>query len=196
VLQGGLGHRRLDVEDDVTAERLWPGLQELGWERVRLPVMVLLAEPERPFPPGGGELSAEEYYAVREIDRARDDAWTGDPDELPQSLAADERQARAGQARRFGARAADGTPVSWCTLLHDGAGTWEIDDVGTLEEHRNKGLSRATLGAAVAAVQADAETIYLTADEDDWVIGFYERLGFRRVGRWNDVKKRVQTPAA
>jgi GNAT superfamily N-acetyltransferase len=157
--------------------------------------MPLLAEPERPFPPGGEELSAEEYFAVRKIDRARD-AWTDDPDEVRQSLVADERQARAGQARRFGARAEDGTPVSWCTLLHDGAATWEIDDVGTLEEHRNKGHSRATLGAAVAAVRADAETIYLTADEDDWVIGFYERLGFRRAGRWNDFKKRLGTPAA
>jgi ribosomal protein S18 acetylase RimI-like enzyme len=188
-LQAGLGHRKLDVLDDATALRLAPGLAERGYVRLRLPVLVLDGEPDRPWPDGGVELGDEEYYALRRVDRARE-PWTDDPDELRQSLEADARQAAAGSARRFGARV-HGTAVSWCTVLHDGAGTWEIDDVGTLEEHRGRGRSRAALGAAIAAVRADgAEVVYITADEDDWVIGFYERLGFRRVGRVSEFTRR------
>ena len=53
----------------------------------------------------------------------------------------------------------------------------------TLKAHRNKGLSRAAVGAALdAALAGDHELVFIVADEDDWPKELYAKLGFDPVG--------------
>jgi len=59
----------------------------------------------------------------------------------------------------------------------------EVEDVGTLPEHRGRGYATAVVLAAIAAARADgAEFVFLVADLDDWPKELYRKLGFDELG--------------
>ena len=59
-----------------------------------------------------------------------------------------------------------------------------IDNVGTLRAHRQQGLAKAAVSAAVrAAAEWGAELILVPADADDWPQLLYAGLGFAALGR-------------
>ena len=63
-------------------------------------------------------------------------------------------------------------------------GVAQIDEVTTVEQYRRRGLARAVVvGALRASLEADAELVFLVADEADWPMRWYERLGFEPIGR-------------
>ena len=83
---------------------------------------------------------------------------------------------------RFLVSEVDGAIASYCMLFTDG-GVAQIEDVNTLEEHRGRGLARATVHAATEIAQTEGnELIWLVADEDDWPQHLYRSLGFRDIG--------------
>jgi predicted GNAT family N-acyltransferase len=68
-------------------------------------------------------------------------------------------------------------------VVHGGRA--KIGRMAVLKEYRGKGVGKRLLRRAVArAKQLGARTIYLNAQVS--VIGFYEKLGFRAVGRMFD----------
>lgn len=89
---------------------------------------------------------------------------------------------------------AGGVASSACHLLSvDGIG--QIDDVGTLESARKKGLAQATvLEALVESRAAENRVTFLPAAADDWPREFYARLGFTRVGEVPVLRRRPETP--
>jgi ribosomal protein S18 acetylase RimI-like enzyme len=105
-------------------------------------------------------------------------------DALEQLIAIERDVLSRGSKRWFGIRDADGAIVSLGALLLLG-GVGYIDNVATFEHARGRGLATAvTVRAIQAARQADAAHVCLFADPDDRaVVGMYERLGFRGVGR-------------
>jgi ribosomal protein S18 acetylase RimI-like enzyme len=69
--------------------------------------------------------------------------------------------------------------------LYVGDGTAQVEDVQTLEEHRNRGFASAlVLDAVRRAHEAGATFVFLVAHESDWPWMLYERLGFEIVGRY------------
>ncbi|HVQ60053.1 MAG TPA: GNAT family N-acetyltransferase [Solirubrobacterales bacterium] len=97
-----------------------------------------------------------------------------------QLLELDRRYGLAGGDRWFVSPPSD--PASACRLFARGE-IAQVEDVGTLAAARERGLARAVVEAAIAAARAGgAETIFLTADADDWPQLMYARLGFEPVG--------------
>jgi ribosomal protein S18 acetylase RimI-like enzyme len=174
-------HREVVVPDASEADRLAAGMVEQGYAVERLTYMIHRSE----APPEPSDVRVEEFdlEAVHPlfVEQARryDDAPA---EEVAVRLAdfAGVLAERLG-ARFFGA-SVDGTPVGSCDLyVRDGVA--QVENVGTLEEHRGRGLARAFVTRAVReAYAAGAELVFLMADDDDWPKAFYGRLGFERVG--------------
>jgi ribosomal protein S18 acetylase RimI-like enzyme len=94
-------------------------------------------------------------------------------------------------ARFFGVEV-DGEVVSYSDLYQDGPDA-QIEDVGTLPKHRNRGYARAVVLAAIGAARADgAEFVCLVADDEDWPKHLYAKLGFDELGHYT----KFFTPAA
>jgi len=170
-LMSGLEHRRVVVDDEALAARLGPGFPAHGWTTERHLVM----EHRRAAEPGraaeGREASPDELEPLwAELNRRR-------------GFALDKRSIiEAAVPTRYFAGFANGAPASSCELYsRDGIG--QVEDVVTLEEHRNQGLASAAVLAAVDASLADGNTLtFLVADADDWPYHLYERLGFETTG--------------
>ena len=112
-------------------------------------------------------------------------AYREDPD-LPSEVTAPFTQ----QHRKFelviGARFfvahVDGMQAGHCELFVDGAAAL-VENVGTLERFRNKGVARSVvLHALEAAREAGAIRTFIVADEEDWPKELYHRLGFDPLG--------------
>jgi len=71
--------------------------------------------------------------------------------------------------------------AAYCSVFVEGE-VAQIEEVMTLPEHRGKGHGRALLTAAIEATRA-YPLVFIVADEDDWPLGLYGRLGFEVVGR-------------
>jgi ribosomal protein S18 acetylase RimI-like enzyme len=84
---------------------------------------------------------------------------------------------------RFFLALVDGRAAAACEL-YERAGTAQIEDVGTLERYRGRGLARAVvLRALREARAAGCDLVFLEADADDWPKQLYGRLGFHAVGQ-------------
>jgi ribosomal protein S18 acetylase RimI-like enzyme len=78
----------------------------------------------------------------------------------------------------------DGEVVSYADLYLEPP-TAQIEDVGTLEEHRGKGYASAVvLRAADEARRGGADLVFLVADAQDWPQQLYRRLGFELIGHY------------
>jgi predicted GNAT family acetyltransferase len=78
----------------------------------------------------------------------------------------------------------DGEIVSYTDLYSDGADA-QIEDVGSLPEHRGRGYATAVVLAAAAAARHDgADFVFLVADAEDWPKELYRRLGFDELGNY------------
>ncbi len=179
-LLGSYGHRRLVVHDQELGARLAPDLTARGWNVDRLLVMVRTRPAQRMV---ADDLAAE---ATREQGAAalaafRREQPFGWQDEAVRQLAEmDARFSSRLDAREFVAPA--GSPTAACRLYSDGR-TAQVDEVGTLEAARGRGLASAVVLAAVAAAQAgDHDLVFLVTNAGDWPQDLYRRLGFDDVG--------------
>jgi GNAT superfamily N-acetyltransferase len=58
-----------------------------------------------------------------------------------------------------------------------------IDNVGTLQAQRRRGLARAVVTAAIEHARAEGcDPIVIPADADDWPKDLYARIGFVPLG--------------
>jgi len=181
-LQGGAGlaHRRVSIHDEEAGRALEAGFVELGWKPDVFLFMVPRREPERAATSEVVEVSREELRPIRE---AILHEWLGEVDEelMAQLSESERRFAAAGNARHF-AVLVDGKPVSSTDLFSDGR-TAQLEDVGTLPEHRGAGHGTAVVLRALAEARAlEHEFVFLVADARDWPREMYRRLGFDPVG--------------
>jgi GNAT superfamily N-acetyltransferase len=181
----GLRHRKVVCEDPGLGPRLARALAPIGWRTQTLLVMTWRG----PAPPATGaadvgpatlsELGAAYRWSASTVPDA-------DPETIEQLVA---ETARTRPAVRLAARA-DGQPASFCRVFADGA-TAEIDDVGTLPEHRGRGLARAVVLTGVRwAVTSGHDLVFLRADSRDWPHEFYSRLGFAPLTRHYELIRR------
>ena len=177
-----LERRLIFVPDPELGDALAPWFEEQGWRIDRHVVMAQLREPERE-----ADLSLVREVSEPDLREARrrvleNEPWAT-PAVLEQIFAA---KALIGERvrTRFFAVELDGEVVSYTDLYLD-AGDAQIEDVGTLPEHRNEGHATAVVLAAIAeARKAGAEFVFLVADAHDWPKELYGKLGFDVVGHY------------
>ena len=66
-------------------------------------------------------------------------------------------------------------------IVYSQDGLAQIEDVGVLERFRGRGLGRRLIEHALELVAPDHDTVFITAETDDWPQRFYRRLGFEHV---------------
>jgi len=186
-----LAHRKVTVDDETLAVRLAAGFAALGWTIQPLVAMVHRRDPDRPA--AGHHFAVEvDADAVRAFQARflRSLASSGEEGTVRQLL--DEGARTAGATRMRHLAVLDGEEVvSACRLYADGR-TAQVEDVGTLAEHRGSGLARATVLAAVDLARSEGhELVFLLTHEGDWPRHLYRRLGFEPVGRFYDFVRPV-----
>jgi GNAT superfamily N-acetyltransferase len=182
-------HRKVIVYDEEVGEKLAPDFEAMGWDVERLIWMIYRREPDR-WPTGNVavDLSEEAHEAAKATFNGRE-PYVTDEDTAAQLLKGGRIVGKAANKRAFGAWAG-GVIASICELYSNGR-VAQIEDVGTLKEHRNKGLSRAVvLKALRSALDSSHETVFIIADSEDWPKDFYEKLGFDTVGTYMQFVKR------
>ena len=177
-----LERRLIFVPDPELGDALAPWFKEQGWRIDRHVVMAQLREPERE-----ADLSLVREVSEPDLREARKQVLAGEPWASPKVL----EQIFAAKAligkrvtTRFFAVELDGEVVSYTDLYLDDADA-QVEDVGTLPEHRNEGhASAVVLGAIAEARRAGAGFVFLVADANDWPKVLYGRLGFDEVGHY------------
>jgi len=177
-----LQRRLIFVPDPALGDRLAPWFAEHGWRIDRHVVMAQLRPAERQ-----ADLSLVRELVEEALRPARrrlleDEPWAT-PEVVEQLFAA---KALIGErvTARFFAVLVDGEIVSYTDLYVDGADA-QIEDVGTLPEHRGRGHATAVILAAIAqAREAGADFVFLVADAEDWPKELYRRLGFDGLGHY------------
>jgi len=175
-----LERRMIIVPDPEHGERLAPFFERRGWQIHRVVIMVQRREPERSADLGLVREVAEEDLRQARLRVNAGFPW-GRPEVMAQLFAG--KHVIAGQVEaRFFAVVAEGEVVSYADLYQDGTDA-QVEDVGTLPEHRGNGYATAvTLAAIAAAREAGATFVFLVADHDDWPKKLYEKLGFDELG--------------
>jgi GNAT superfamily N-acetyltransferase len=181
---GGLGltHRNILLDDEPAAERLEPGLGKLGYARDRLATMIHRRPPDRPSQVRVEEVDVDAFVPIVE-DAIRPEPYATS-EEVVRQLA-DHRRVLAEAGARFFVALEDGVPAARCEL-YPAEGIAQVEDVGTLEAHRGRGLARAVLLRAVEEARAaGCDLVFLHADDRDWPKHLYAKLGFDAVARWS-----------
>ena len=175
-----LDRRMLFMPNPELGERIVPYFEERGWRVNRVTVMAQLREPQRE-----ADLSLVEEVAEEDLRPPREQLNAGQPWGRPEVMA----ELFAGkhligslmEARFFAVRIA-GEVVSYTDLYQDGPEA-QVEDVGTLAEHRGRGYATAVVLAAIgAARERGAEFVFLVADREDWPKELYGQLGFDELG--------------
>jgi ribosomal protein S18 acetylase RimI-like enzyme len=179
---GRLERRMIFVRDEAAADRLASDFARLGWRIDRHVIMVQRLLPSRSAPVElVREVGAEALRPARE--RLLASYPWATPELLEQLYAAKHLLSERVEARFF-AVVVDGEAVAYCDLYLEPPRA-QIEEVGTLEEHRGSGYASAVvLRAAEVARTAGAELVFLVADAADWPRHLYRRLGFEPVGRY------------
>ena len=179
-LQASLSHRKVVIPDEGAGARVAEDLRERGW---RYFTLVTMAYRGAVAPDAGRAVEQVEPAALRAARyRALDDGRR-DAEARRQIVSFTELMAAVGTTRLFAARGDRSEIGSFCALFQED-GVAQIDEVTTVEQYRRRGLARAVVvGALGAALASGAELVFLVADESDWPMRWYERLGFEPVGR-------------
>ena len=177
------GHgRRMIFLRAAPGETLLSEFRTLGWRLDRHVFMVQRAPVTRSGPLElVRELGADDLHTARR--RLLGDYPWATPELLEQLHEAKRLIAERIETRFFGV-VVDGKVVSYADLYLEPPAA-QIEDVGTLEEHRGKGYASAVvLRAAEEARRAGADLVFLVADAEDWPQHLYRRLGFEPIGHY------------
>jgi GNAT superfamily N-acetyltransferase len=187
----GLGYRHVVLDDIGAADMLAPALLESGWTPQRIVFMHRARARDRA--PRAGltrRLDDDEaralQLAITAEEAPRDDGVGGAvAAALVRQLVAGQEAMRGGTTSIVFGAGEHGVLASSCTLFVCGPGQIAmIEEVGTLTAHRERGLARAVLGAAVDEAQRlGCEEIIVPTEEDDWPQLLYLKLGFEPLAR-------------
>jgi ribosomal protein S18 acetylase RimI-like enzyme len=175
-----LGRRMVFLPDTGLGERVAPYFHERGWIVRRTLLMAQRREAELE-----ADLSVVEEVAEEDLRPARRALnagmpW-GAPEVMDQLFAGKHVIGRQLEARYFAVKV-NGEVASYTDLYQDGPDA-QVEDVGTLHEHRGRGYATAAvLGAIATARERGAEFVFLVCDYEDWPKKWYERLGFDELG--------------
>jgi ribosomal protein S18 acetylase RimI-like enzyme len=177
------GRRMIFFAHGVAAQPLVAGFRRLGWRIDRHVFMAQRAPVTRAAP-----LNLVRELELDALRTARRRLLAGYPWSTPELM--DElHEAKRLIAERvethFFGVVVDGEVVSYADLYLEPP-TAQIEDVGTLDEHRGHGYASAVvLRAAEEARRGGANLVFLVADAQDWPQQLYRRLGFEPIGHYS-----------
>ncbi|MBV8431534.1 MAG: GNAT family N-acetyltransferase [Solirubrobacterales bacterium] len=182
--QADLPYRQLVIEHEPSGEALEPRLRSEGWRFDRDVGLVLRREPDRELDTSA-VVEADEAEAL-ELMRM----WTGEEEDLQRSPEAHDqvletirRTWRTRNARRFGVLGRDGSLAGITMLFSDGV-VAQVEDVFVVPEERGRGFGRVMVThAALAALDAGHEFVFILADDQGWPKHLYADVGFEAVER-------------
>jgi GNAT superfamily N-acetyltransferase len=175
-LMASLEHRKVEVFDDATGERLRPGFEALGWH----PEVLVWMIHDGPPPAADSRLpvSPADDESIRPLRRR----WVDPPfteQQVFDYLEIDKRVGLRLGARNLAAAGSEGEVIAFARylLMDDSA---EIQNVFVAPEHRGSGAGGALTTAAIARAFADgARRVFILADAKARPRQLYARLGFR-----------------
>jgi len=174
--------RLIFVPDPEIGDRLAPWFEQRGWRVDRHVVMAQLRKPERKADLSVVHEVGEEELRPARTQVLRDQPWA--TEEVLAQIFAAKRLIGERVRTRFFAAVVGEEVVSYSDLYVDDADA-QIEDVGTLPEHRDRGYATAVVLAAIAAARSEgAEFVCLVADANDWPKELYGKLGFDTVGHY------------
>ncbi len=177
---GGLGHRALVIEDADLGRRLTPALGARGYRIDDHVIMVRRRPPDRPPDTRGAREAGEAELEAVEAATTAEAPHGDDPGVVAELTAGRRLLHAAAPGTRYVVGAADGVDAAHATLYANGR-IAQIEDVGTLQAFRRRGLARAVVSLA-CELAAGHEVLFLVADQGDWPKDLYARLGFDPVG--------------
>lgn len=175
----GARHRHVRYDAVGTAYDAQASFVAAGWEPYRLVVLVWAGA--RPaWPAAARRLSLPEVDVItRRLTAAR--PWAESPERVEMFVRLARRTLQVSSGQVVGA-VAEGTVQAAARIYGSGA-VRQIEDVEVLEAQRGTGLGRVLMSAALhEALRGDPELVFVVAEENDWTVRWYERLGFRPVG--------------
>lgn len=189
----GLDHWQVTADGPADAAIL-TAFEAAGWEIATHAVMVATGSPDARTAEG----SAVEEVGLDDLAQWRRDDWrevlAGMSDEVIEQLI--DREVLTDQVARvihLAVRDSSGRPVARADLRVVGA-TAQIEDVATHPASRGKGMATALMRTALRrADELGCDIVVLAADQDDWPLRFYERLGFQAIAAGH-VLDRAPTP--
>jgi GNAT superfamily N-acetyltransferase len=176
------GRPMIFFRDERSAEPLLPAFRALGWHLDRHVFMVQRDAPTRNAPVElVGELDANALGPAR---RRLIEGFPWARPEVLEQLHEAKRLIAERVDTRFLGVVVDGEVVAYADVYIEPPNA-QIEDVGTLEAHRDRGYASAVvLRAAELARQAGAGFVFLVADAYDWPQHLYRRLGFEPIGHY------------
>jgi ribosomal protein S18 acetylase RimI-like enzyme len=175
-----LGLRVVVVKDAASGARLADEFTGLTWQVHRHVVMVHRRPPSKQV---AADVATEvDEAALREFRRSGilSEPW-GSPELADQILRSKQLLAERLTVHFF-AVLDGGRPVAATELYLDPPDA-QVEDVVTLESHRNRGYASALVTHSVEQARAVGATfVFLVARADDWPRKLYERLGFVTAG--------------
>jgi ribosomal protein S18 acetylase RimI-like enzyme len=177
----GMSHRKILTDSNEIGERLAPHFESLGWKIERFVAMTHSGEVEEEPIPLVAEAEIDEMLPFWEIENR--ERHPGNEELVRQLTEQNVRVAEAIECHYF-VRRAGGKIVSSCQLYLRG-GTAQIEAVGTLAEHRNRGFAGSVVRRATSeAFALGHDLVWILTDENDWPKALYVRLGFAPIGRF------------
>jgi GNAT superfamily N-acetyltransferase len=182
--QAELPYRQLVIEHEPSGEALEAQLAGEGWRVDRNVGMVLRGDPDRGLDTSA-VIEAEEDEALSLMAQ-----WWGEDEKLQRSPDAPSQinetirlTWRARNAQRFGILGRDGALAAITILFSDGV-VAQVEDVFVVPEERRRGFARALVThAALTALDAGHEFVFILADDKGWPKHLYADVGFAPVGR-------------
>jgi ribosomal protein S18 acetylase RimI-like enzyme len=170
------------VKDEATGARLADGFEAIGWQAHHHVVMVHRHAPEKPV--DTNVATEVDEATLREFRRSGILSAPWGCAELAEQILLAKQLIAERLTTRFYAVLDDGEPVA-ATDLYLGGEDAQVEDVVTLESHRNRGYASALVMRAVEDARgAGATFVFLVARADDWPQQLYVRLGFETVGAY------------
>jgi GNAT superfamily N-acetyltransferase len=177
-----LSLRALVVRGEEAAARLANEFSALGWQAHRHLVMAHRRPPERTADTGLVTEVGEQ--TLRELRRRITLSYPWGSPELAEQLLEAKSMMTERVETHFLAVVVDHEPVAYADL-YLGEGVAQIEDVLTLEKHRNRGYASALVLRGIEEAKRRGVTLsFLVADADDWPRHLYARLGFDVIGRY------------
>jgi ribosomal protein S18 acetylase RimI-like enzyme len=175
-LQSHQGHYKVLIEDPAVLEAQSPELIGRGFARRDL--VVLARQPGGRRDPDVRETPYDEVKPFRfevhmeQLVPARADV----ADQV--GRVHDRTHAITGE--RWFVIHADGAPAGHL-IVYSRDGLAQIEDVGVLNRFRGRGLARRLIEHALEVVRESHDTVFITAETNDWPHEFYRRIGFEHV---------------
>jgi ribosomal protein S18 acetylase RimI-like enzyme len=176
-LQNGQAHRKVLIEDPALLEAHSSELIGAGYGRRDL--VALAREPGGRLDPDVRELPYEDIKPFRfEVHMEQ---LVPPREEVADQVGRVHDRTHQVTGERWFVIHADDEPAGHLIVYPDD-GLAQIEDVGVLDRFRGRGLARRLIEHALQVIADDGhDTVFITAETNDWPHEFYRRLGFEHI---------------